>query len=58
MDSLTPTPNIKIGIIKGKIITGNKTFPLLAPRIKAAPIIPIKHMLNPPIYILNISHGI
>ena len=45
--SFIPTPNIKIGIINGMINTGSKAFPLLAPNTKAAPMMPIKDMLNP-----------
>ena len=56
--SLILTPKIKIGTIKGKINRGNNIAPFLAPKIKAAPIMPIKDMLNPPIDILKIIHGI
>ena len=55
--SFIPTPNIKIGIIRGMINIGNKIFPLLAPNINADPINPIKEIAKPPIDILTINHG-
>ena len=56
--SLIPTPNIKIGIIKGMINIGNKIFPLFAPKVRAEPIIPISEIERPPTNILIRSHGI
>ena len=56
--SLTPTPNIKIGVIRGMINIGNKIFPLLAPNISAEPFNPINAIARLPAEILIISQGI
>ena len=53
-----PTPNTKIGIIKGMINIGNKIFPFFAPKVRAEPIIPISEIESPPTSILIRSHGI
>ena len=56
--SLTPTPNIKIGVIRGMINIGSKIFPLLVPKINAEPINPINEIARLPEEILITSQGI
>ena len=56
--SLIPTPNIKIGIIRGMINIGNKIFPLFAPKTKEAPIKPTKDIASPPIVMLASNQGV
>ena len=55
--SLTPTPNIKIGITRGMINIGNKIFPLFAPNISEAPFKPIKDIAKLPIVIVKSNQG-
>ena len=55
--SLTPTPNIKIGVIRGMINIGSKIFPLLAPKINAEPLNPISEIARLPAEILITSQG-
>jgi len=56
--SLIPTPNIKIGIIRGMINIGNKIFPLFAPNTNEAPIKPTKDIASPPIVMLASNQGV
>ena len=44
--------------MNGMINIGSKIFPLLAPKVRAEPIIPISEIERPPIIILVKSHGI